>query len=77
MLSQKIRLAVFAAALLAFMPFFAFASPAFDFSALEKSVVETTLENGLKVIIMPRHDAPVVSFVTWANVGAVDDPKEY
>ncbi|MCK4461369.1 MAG: insulinase family protein [candidate division Zixibacteria bacterium] len=49
----------------------------FDFSALEKSVSETTLDNGLKIIVMERHDAPVASFVTFANVGGVDDPKEY
>ena len=65
------------AVLLAFVPFLGFASTAFDFSPLEKSVVETTLANGLKLIIMPRHDAPVISFVTWADVGGSDDPKEY
>ncbi len=77
MQTRKLGVAVFAATLMAFMPFLAFASTAFDFSALEKSVVETTLDNGLKIIILPRHDAPVISFVTWANVGGVDDPKEY
>jgi len=50
---------------------------AFDFSTLEKSVTEYTLKNGLKLIILERHDAPVVSFVTGANVGSVDDPKGY
>ena len=49
----------------------------FDFSSLQKSVVEATLNNGLKIIILPRHDAPVVSVVTWANVGGTDDPKGY
>ena len=49
----------------------------FDFSELEKSVTEHKLENGLTVLIVERHDAPVVSFVTWANVGSVDDPKGY
>ncbi len=49
----------------------------FDFSTLEKSVSETTLDNGLKIIVMERHDAPVASFITFANVGGVDDPKEY
>lgn len=53
------------------------ASTDFDFSLLEKSVVETTLDNGLKIIVLPRHDAPVVSLVTWVNVGGSDDPKEY
>ncbi len=49
----------------------------FDFTQLESSVSEHTLANGLKVIIMERHEAPVVSFVTYANVGSVDDPKGY
>jgi len=49
----------------------------FDFSELEDAVSERTLDNGLKIIVMERHDAPVVSFVTWANVGSVDDPKGY
>ena len=49
----------------------------FDFSKLEKSVFETTLNNGLKLIIVPNHDAPVVSMTTWANVGGSDDPKGY
>jgi len=49
----------------------------FDFSELENAVHETTLENGLKIIVMERHDAPVVSMITYANVGGVDDPKEY
>ncbi len=50
---------------------------AFDFSQLENSVVEHTLSNGLKIIILERHEAPVVSFNTFADVGSVDDPKGY
>jgi len=49
----------------------------YDFSELEESVSETTLDNGLKIIVMERHDAPVASFVTFVNVGGADDPKEY
>lgn len=49
---------------------------AFDFSEVESQVVEHTLDNGLKILIVPRHEAPVASFVTWANVGSADDPKE-
>lgn len=58
-------------------PFAASSSTGFDFSTLEKSISEHSLENGLKIIVLPRHDAPVVSLVTWVNVGGVDDPKEY
>ena len=49
----------------------------FDFSKLEKTVTKFTLENGLRVIVMERHEAPVASFVTFVNVGGADDPKEY
>ncbi|MCX6835562.1 MAG: pitrilysin family protein [candidate division Zixibacteria bacterium] len=53
------------------------AATSFDFTALEESVKEHTLDNGMKFIVLERHQAPVVSFVILANVGAVDDPKEY
>ncbi len=49
----------------------------FDFSKLEQSITKHVLKNGLTVLVMERHDAPVVSFVTYANVGAVDDPKGF
>lgn len=49
----------------------------FDFSKIENSVKEHTLDNGLKIIVLERHDAPVVSFVTLADVGGCDDPKGY
>ena len=38
------------------------------------NVTEFTLKNGMKFIVMERHEAPVVSFVTYANVGGVDEP---
>ena len=40
----------------------------------EKKVTEFTLPNGLHFLIIERHEAPVLSFNTYANVGAVDDP---
>ncbi|NLM17140.1 MAG: insulinase family protein [Candidatus Riflebacteria bacterium] len=46
------------------------------FEKIKDSIVETTLENGLKLIILPRREAPAVSMVTWVNVGGSDDPKE-
>lgn len=49
----------------------------FDFSELEETVTKFTLKNGLRVIVMERHDSPVASFVTFVNVGGADDPKEY
>ncbi len=49
----------------------------FDFSKLENAITEHTLDNGLRIIVMERHEAPVATFLTYANVGAVDDPKGY
>src|SRR6202789_1577461 len=40
----------------------------------EKKVTEFTLANGLHFIVVERHQAPVVSFHTYVNVGSVDDP---
>ncbi|PSB08026.1 peptidase M16 [Pleurocapsa sp. CCALA 161] len=39
-----------------------------------KQITEFTLDNGLKFIVLENHEAPVVSFVTYANVGGVDEP---
>jgi predicted Zn-dependent peptidase len=43
------------------------------FKAVENQVIEHTLKNGLKFLILPRHEAPVVSFHTYANVGSVNE----
>jgi len=40
----------------------------------QKKVTEFTLPNGLHFLIIERHEAPVVSFHTYVNVGSVDDP---
>jgi len=41
----------------------------------EKKVTSFTLPNGLHFLVIERHDAPVVSFHTYVNAGAVDDPS--
>lgn len=41
--------------------------------AMEKRVQEHVLKNGLRLLILERHEVPVVSFVTQCNVGAVDE----
>jgi predicted Zn-dependent peptidase len=40
-----------------------------------KNATEFKLENGLKFIVLERHQAPVVSFMTYADVGGVDEPE--
>src|SRR5450432_3516479 len=49
--------------------------PGQSLSEFEKTVSEFTLDNGLHFIIVERHQAPVVSFHTYVNAGAVDDPQ--
>lgn len=39
-----------------------------------KQITEFRLENGLKFIVLERHKAPVASFLTYADVGGVDEP---
>jgi predicted Zn-dependent peptidase len=46
-----------------------------SFQDLESKVVKHTLANGLRFLIVERHDAPVASFVTYADVGAVNEVR--
>jgi zinc protease len=40
----------------------------------EKEVLETTLPNGLKVLLLENRKAPVVTCQIWYNVGSRDEP---
>jgi zinc protease len=46
-------------------------------SSLEKVYhAETmTLDNGMQVVVIPNHRAPVVSHMVWYKVGAADEPQ--
>lgn len=44
-----------------------------NLASFEKRVTEATLENGLRVLIVERHVAPVVSFHTYVDVGSVNE----
>lgn len=43
-------------------------------SRFEEKVTTFTLDNGLSFVVVERHDAPVVSFHTYADVGSVNEP---
>ena len=43
---------------------------------ISKQVTEFKLSNGMEFIVLENHQSPVVSFVTYANVGGVDEPDE-
>lgn len=42
-------------------------------AALQEKVVKKTLPNGLRLLILPHGEAPVVSFHTYVDVGSVDE----
>ena len=44
-----------------------------DLAEFESRMTEFTLPNGLKFLVLERREAPVVSFHTYADVGAVDE----
>ena len=46
-----------------------------DVGEFEKRMTEFTLGNGLKFLVLERHEAPVVSFHTYADVGSADEVK--
>lgn len=43
------------------------------FEKVAEEVREKVLPNGLRVIVLPRHDAPVVSFFTLVGVGSAEE----
>jgi predicted Zn-dependent peptidase len=45
------------------------------YKQLESRVAEKTLSHGMKVILVPRHDAPRASFIIYANVGGVNEQQ--
>ena len=41
-----------------------------SFRELESRVTQFTLKNGWRFIVLERHQAPVASFLTYADVGS-------
>ncbi|KPK39237.1 MAG: peptidase M16, partial [Phycisphaerae bacterium SG8_4] len=46
-----------------------------DLAKFEQRMTEFALDNGLTFLVLERHEAPVVSFHTYADVGAVDEVR--
>ena len=55
-----------------FCLFFLFSS--FSEAGLREKVFETVLPNGLKVILLENHKAPLVTFQVWYRVGSRNEP---
>jgi predicted Zn-dependent peptidase len=49
------------------------AAPAQTFDAVKKQVRTHTLSNGMKFIVLERHDAPVAAFHVYADVGSANE----
>lgn len=40
-----------------------------------QNITEFTLDNGMRFIVMERHQAPVISFMTYVNVGGAEEEE--
>lgn len=63
----------FAYLLLAVLIFIPAALSAQSLEDFERRVTEATLSNGIDVILVEKHDAPVTAFVNWVDVGGVNE----
>ena len=72
---RNLSVAVVGAAVLLFAMAIVAPQPAAaqDLAEFEQRMTEFTLPNGLKFLVLERHEAPVVSFHTYADVGSVDE----
>ena len=46
-----------------------------DFKEAANRITDFNLSNGLRLVVMERHEAPVVTFHTYVKTGSVDDPS--
>jgi zinc protease len=53
----------------------AFAQPILLPAHADPRATEFTLSNGMQVVVIPDHRAPVVTHMVWYKVGAADEPK--
>ncbi|MDH3999565.1 MAG: insulinase family protein, partial [Desulfuromonadales bacterium] len=61
-----------------FLCLFILALPSLSFSssALEDKVVEHRFDNGLQLLVVERHDTPIVSAYITVGVGSVHETSE-
>jgi zinc protease len=71
-LSRRGRLFVSAVALVAFVPFAQAEAPNTD--RQEQKVSSFQLDNGLEVVVIPDHRAPIVTHMVWYKIGSADEP---
>ncbi|MEX0769889.1 MAG: pitrilysin family protein [Balneolaceae bacterium] len=76
---MKLRITICTSVFLAvcLMFFTAISGWAQDLEAFEDRVTEFTLDSGLHFIVIERNVAPVASFVTFVDVGSVNEPVNH
>lgn len=55
--------------------FFAITTLSVNASEQKPNITEFTLENGLRLVVIPDRRAPVVTHMAWYKVGSADDPQ--
>ena len=55
--------------------FFAIANLGVSANEQQPDITEFTLENGLRLVVIPDRRAPVVTHMAWYKVGSADDPQ--
>src|SRR5215467_315030 len=50
-------------------------SAAESFQEIQSRITSFTLKNGMTFVVMERHQAPVATFLTYADVGSVQEVK--
>ncbi|WP_171988094.1 insulinase family protein [Hyphomicrobium sp. NDB2Meth4] len=45
--------------------------------SIARSATHFKMANGMEVVVIPDHRAPVVTHMVWFRVGAADDPKDF
>ena len=71
---RRVRVSSLASTFLAFMMMLAFAQLPSLAKTTERRATEFTLSNGMQVVVVPDHRAPVVTHMVWYRVGAADEP---
>lgn len=67
------RVRVSLTTLLAFTMMLAFAQDLLEAQTIDRRASEFTLSNGMQVVVVPDHRAPVVTHMVWYRVGAADE----
>lgn len=58
-----------------YLSLFLLSFPAYANSEKVYNAEAITLKNGMQVVVIPNHRAPVVSHMVWYKVGAADEPQ--